>query len=362
MYFNTNVVGTLTARQPPAGPAVAALEVERGQDRLTNGRARRGAAGQSARNPSGAVDRRHPESGSTRSGVGRDDLRRPPRLVEGRINEGSGFSTAGRGEPRPRAAGILGQLPRVRGQTSRAAPRGASARAAGALERGRPDAVIAGLLFVAGMRRSEVSALRWADVGDAADGDGGRGRDSQPPGVDDEFGGRLRPHAWPGPPVASMAAPVSLGGPPAIEMLSHVSGDGDHGVPLERGDAGAVTSAPSTAYGSQRQPSRWSGSRTGWPPVKMTARLVVTWSKRAGSSPSTSTAPAAQLPARPMLRSPSGPVRVSRASVRRVPSTKATRRGRSASVGRCATNAPPSSTSSHSTACGESSDAWKPAP
>ena len=31
-----------------------------------------------------------------------------------------------------------------------------------ALERGRVDAVIAGLLFMAGMRRSEVSALRWA--------------------------------------------------------------------------------------------------------------------------------------------------------------------------------------------------------
>ena len=51
-----------------------------------------------------------------------------------------------------------------------------------------------------------------------------------------------------------------------------------------------------------------------------------------------------------MLTSPSRPVRVSRASVRRVPSTKATRRGRSALVGQCATNAPPSSTSSHSTA------------
>ena len=37
-----------------------------------------------------------------------------------------------------------------------------------------PPAVaeIAGLLFMAGMRRSEVSALRWADVADAADGDG----------------------------------------------------------------------------------------------------------------------------------------------------------------------------------------------
>ena len=30
--------------------------------------------------------------------------------------------------------------------------------------------MIAGLLFMAGMRRSEVSTLRWADVADAADG------------------------------------------------------------------------------------------------------------------------------------------------------------------------------------------------
>ena len=41
-----------------------------------------------------------------------------------------------------------------------------------AAERGRLDAGIAGLLFMAGIRRSEVSALRWADVADAADGDG----------------------------------------------------------------------------------------------------------------------------------------------------------------------------------------------
>ena len=40
------------------------------------------------------------------------------------------------------------------------------------LERGRLDAVIAGLLFIAGMRRSEVSALRWADVAHSTDGDG----------------------------------------------------------------------------------------------------------------------------------------------------------------------------------------------
>ena len=54
-------------------------------------------------------------------------------------------------------------------------------------------------------------------------------------------------------------------------------------------------------------------------PVPSPAAPGFTWSKRAGSSSSTSTAPAAELPARPMLTSPSGPVRVSRASMRRVP-------------------------------------------
>ena len=43
-----------------------------------------------------------------------------------------------------------------------------------AAERGRVDAVIAGLLFMAGMRRSEVSALRWAVVVDSTT-DGGDG-------------------------------------------------------------------------------------------------------------------------------------------------------------------------------------------
>ena len=38
--------------------------------------------------------------------------------------------------------------------------------------RGRLDAVIAGLLFMGGLRRSEVAALRWADVEDAGDADG----------------------------------------------------------------------------------------------------------------------------------------------------------------------------------------------
>ena len=36
--------------------------------------------------------------------------------------------------------------------------------------RGRLDAMIAGLLFMAGMRRSEVSALRWSELVDAGDG------------------------------------------------------------------------------------------------------------------------------------------------------------------------------------------------
>ena len=41
-----------------------------------------------------------------------------------------------------------------------------------AAERGRVDAVIAGLLFMAGMPRSEMVALRWQDVTDAGDASG----------------------------------------------------------------------------------------------------------------------------------------------------------------------------------------------
>ena len=41
-----------------------------------------------------------------------------------------------------------------------------------ALQRGRLDAVIAGAPLHGGMRRSEVNALRWADVAAAADGEG----------------------------------------------------------------------------------------------------------------------------------------------------------------------------------------------
>ena len=41
-----------------------------------------------------------------------------------------------------------------------------------AQRRGRTDAVIAGLLFMGGLRRAEVSALEWRDVSAASDGDG----------------------------------------------------------------------------------------------------------------------------------------------------------------------------------------------
>ena len=76
----------------------------------------------------------------------------------------------GRGQARPFTAEDLAaelatcHLPRRRG-------RGVESDQVAAA-RGRLDAVIAGLLFMGGLRRSEVSALRWADVEDAGDGDG----------------------------------------------------------------------------------------------------------------------------------------------------------------------------------------------
>ena len=79
-------------------------------------------------------------------------------------------SDRGRGQARPFGASDLAAVlatchrPRRRG-------RGVESEEV-ALERGRLDAVIAGLLFMAGMRRSEVSALRWADIVDSTDGDG----------------------------------------------------------------------------------------------------------------------------------------------------------------------------------------------
>ena len=76
----------------------------------------------------------------------------------------------GRGQARPFVAADLAAVlatchrPRRRG-------RGVESDEV-ALKRGQLDAVIAGLLFMAGMRRSEVSALLWGDVAAAAAGDG----------------------------------------------------------------------------------------------------------------------------------------------------------------------------------------------
>ena len=76
----------------------------------------------------------------------------------------------GRGQARPFSAADLAAVlatchrPRRRG-------RGVESDQVAAAG-GRLDAVIAGLLFMGGLRRSEVSALRWADVADASDADG----------------------------------------------------------------------------------------------------------------------------------------------------------------------------------------------
>ncbi len=95
-------------------------------------------------------------------------------------------SDRGRGQARPFGVSDLaavvatGCRPRRRG-------RGVESEEV-ALERGRVDAVIAGLLFMAGMRRSEVSALRWADVADSTDG--GRRHARYRAQEQDEPGGR----------------------------------------------------------------------------------------------------------------------------------------------------------------------------
>ena len=76
----------------------------------------------------------------------------------------------GRGQARPFVASDLAAVlatchrPRRRGRGVESADV--------SLKRGRLDAVIAGLLFMAGLRRREVSALRWGDVAAAAAGAG----------------------------------------------------------------------------------------------------------------------------------------------------------------------------------------------
>ena len=75
----------------------------------------------------------------------------------------------GRGQARPFGAADLAAVLATCHRRRRRGRGGESDQVA--VERGRLDAVIAGLLFMAGMRRSEVSALRWAEVADAAAGD-----------------------------------------------------------------------------------------------------------------------------------------------------------------------------------------------
>ena len=76
----------------------------------------------------------------------------------------------GRGQAAPlRADGLAAIL--ATAERPRTDGRGVEAPTT-AHRRGRTDAVIASLLFMGGLRRSEVAAVRWADVTDARDGDG----------------------------------------------------------------------------------------------------------------------------------------------------------------------------------------------
>ena len=85
----------------------------------------------------------------------------------------AGFRRSGADRGRGQAAGmtaddlaaILATASRRRERPQRGLESEAYAR-----KRGEVDAVIAGLLFMAGLRRSEVSALQWRDFTDATDG------------------------------------------------------------------------------------------------------------------------------------------------------------------------------------------------
>ena len=92
---------------------------------------------------------------------------RPARVLAGYRRTAS---DRGRGQARPFGlsdlAAVLATCPRPRRRGRGVEPDQV------ALKLGRVDTVIAGLLFMAGMRRSQVGALRWADVAEATDGDG----------------------------------------------------------------------------------------------------------------------------------------------------------------------------------------------
>ena len=76
----------------------------------------------------------------------------------------------GRGQAKPLSADGLAAI-LATAERPRTDGRGVESHTT-AQRRGRTDAVIAGLLFMAGLRRAEVSALEWRDVADTSDGDG----------------------------------------------------------------------------------------------------------------------------------------------------------------------------------------------
>ena len=139
-------------------------------------------------------------------------------------------------------------------------------------------------------------------------------------------------------------------------LLRQPLGDAGLGVahaPPQALAAGVRLGAGNVESASQLQPHGCGGSSTRCPAEKIAALPIVIRSKRRSRVPSASTAPAPQLPARPVTV-PCTSVRVRRASTRIVPSTNASRRGRTAAAGTCRRNSPPSSTSSHAIASGES--------
>ena len=72
----------------------------------------------------------------------------------------------------PRAAAARAAECAARGPLSEPGGRDTSSRNTPPVRTGTDRTRIAGLLFMGGLRRSEVAAVRWADVTDASDGDG----------------------------------------------------------------------------------------------------------------------------------------------------------------------------------------------
>ena len=115
-----------------------------------------------------------PPSPSPPSGFGPSSpaSRTPPGEATARVLGGYRRTAAdrGRGQAAPlRADGLAAIL--ATAARPRTDGRGVESHTT-AHRRGRLDAVIASLLFMGGLRRSEVSALEWRDVSDARDGDG----------------------------------------------------------------------------------------------------------------------------------------------------------------------------------------------